>query len=275
MPGSGTESEIRGLTIMWGGEGLHAQEHSAADLHRVLSSIGRKTIVQSIEANFAHTLDQNPGVTVYRPSVHVITLGSDRSNILSSYGQHNRTGLSRSIIEIQPKFRAYWETIEFFGFSPEVRRFIGRRTLETIALLMRNPETNPPLVTPLEHLPRALGFLEPAVTRDIQPHLAEALASDDTDSYRMFWNQLEDANDDAIDRQVQSFDESVRPPAQIGRMVAVANLRVALRGDEYLLGEDGYTADIADAEEGAYQYGLDEVSDLLKEEIARIRGLQV
>lgn len=264
--------EIRDLTLMWGGESLHTKEHTANDLSYVIASIGREAIVRSIEANYAHAIEQNPDTTVSRPSVHAITLGSDRRTVLTSFGQHNRTSLSRSVIELQPAFRSYWQTVLDNGFMPEVRRFTGSQTHETIALLLRNLNTDTEPITPLDHLPRALGFLEPAATADIKRQLAESLSNNTPETFQALWQKLENENEAAVDRQVQSFGESVLPAAQIGRIVAMANVRAELRGEDYLLGEDGYLADLVDAEEGAYRYGLGEVSDLLKAEISRVKS---
>jgi len=264
-------AEIRGLTLTLDGEDLHANEHSPHDLANVLGAVGREAIIHAVEANYAHIATHNPGATNMRPSLHAITLGSRRDSILTPYGQRNRTSISRSIVELQTPYQDYWRTIVAHDFTPEIRRFSTSTQSESVALLLRNPETDPHPITPLEHLPLALGFLEPAATRILKPRLAEALAHNDSETYRTLWQELEGENEAAVDRQVHSFDKSVLPAAQIGLAIAKANLRVSLRGDAYLLDPDGYLADLTDAEEGACQYGLDEVSELLKTEIARVK----
>ena len=264
-------AEIRGLTLTLDGEDLHANEHSPRDLANVLGAVGREAIIHAVEANYAHIATHNPGAANMRPSLQAITLGSRRDSILTPYGQRNRTSISRSIVELQTPYQDYWRTIVAHDFTPEIRRFSTSAHSESLALLLRNPETDPQPVTPLEHLPLALGFLEPAATRVIKPQLKAAMEHNDAKAYHALWQILEAENEAAVDRHVESFDESVLPAAQIGLMIGMANLRMSLRGDAYLLDPDGYLADLTDAEEGAYQYGLDDVSDVLKTEISRVK----
>jgi len=271
---SESDIAIHGTLLLFEGEPLKAETHTPRDLSFVLGVLGRDAIAAAIADSFNLSRAKDKGATIVPPSISAMDLGPDRKTVLTPFGQRNRTALHRSILEVGPAFRDYWNVVASFDLAPQIRR-MGSRDDSANWLLLRNPDTDPPLVTPLEHLPRALGFLEPAVTSELKPKLAEAWNAGDLDTYRALGDEFTDASMEAIDRQSQSFnDPEVRAYAQIGLIVAQANLRAEIEGDSFLHDPQGYGLHLADANEYALQMHIDDLADALQTEISRVHLLR-
>lgn len=267
---------IRGNRLLLDGRPLSLEAHSPRDLAYVLGSLGREAIVNAIEDSYTSMVEANPGAPVVRPSLYAVDLGASDKNILSDFGQRNRTRIHRSIIEVQPEIHDYWNTIRAVDFSPEIKSGMGSRKNPQNWLFLRNPETDPPLITPLDHLPNALGFIEPAVTTELKSQMAEAWSTHDTETYERLKNEYMDECQAAIDRQAESYGDqpSVRALAQVGYILAKANLMVEIEGDAYLLNPSRYETHLNDAFDYAFELHEDEVVEMILMEVARIRMLR-
>jgi len=272
---SGLDVSVHNKSLLLDGQSLSIESHAPRDLAYVLGSLGREAITAAIEEFYLDTVAADPDAIVSRPSIFALSLGA---GALSAFGQRNRTHLHRSIIEVASPVRDYWNTIQSFDFAPEVQSEMGSRKKPQNWLLLRNPETDPPLTTPLEHLPRALGFIEPAVTQELRPKLASAWDSGSTALYLSLRNEYAGACQDAIDRQVDSYPSDdpavLRANAQIGYMVASANLRVEAEGDPFLLDPKGYENSLLYAVEYAHQLRADDIAETLEMEVIRVQMLR-
>jgi hypothetical protein len=270
-----SDVSIRSNRLLLDGEPLSAEKHTPRDLTFVLGALGREAITHAIEDSFNETKAKNPGASVKPPSILAMDLGRNKKNVLTAFGQRNRTALHRSVVEVRPPFHDHWNAITGFDLAPEIWSNVGSRSTATNWLMLRNPETDPLQVTPLDALPVALGFIEPAITNELRPELRAAWVTGDADTYKALRTKYLDASYEAMDRQRDSFDEPMAYElAGIGQIIASANLRVEIEGDAYLLDPDGYEAALTDADESAYHHYENELNEILQAEVERIRGLR-
>lgn len=261
------------LSLRADGAGLRAERHSPDDLDTALRLIGRDAIVRAIEAHRTESLKRNPSAAIARAGINALYIGGTKSASLSPYGRLSRTGTYPHKLQAKPEHREYWNVIEDHGFTPLMFRFTAKGA-DSYRLMLRNPETDPTPLTPIDHLPAALGFVEPAVTRELRPQLYDAAEHGMATSYQELFRRYSEESERAVDRQAAPHERWERSCAQIGSEIAGALLRVETRGDEYLLDPEGYPQTIDELEEYAYRAGLEEVSVELKKELQRIRALQ-
>ncbi|TAH32035.1 hypothetical protein EYC58_05180 [Candidatus Saccharibacteria bacterium] len=261
-------AEIRNNTLFLDGKPLDVHTHIEHHLRFVLGSLGHDAIVGSIEDAYKQTARKNPGAVITRPSVVAINLGRDERAVLTELGRHNRTRLHRSSLELQPRICDLGDVIQEYGFTPEVRSGLGVRATAYSALCLRNPETDPAPITGIDHLPAALGFIEPAELRVLRPLLRLAFLDGDTETYHSLLEKADNEGRAAIDRQDDSYDHQARTYAQIGFIVSGGILRAEIEGNMYMRSQ-GYRERLEDAEEYAYWLGLNEVCAKLTEEIER------
>ena len=261
-------AEIRRNALFLDGKPLDVRTHSQYHLRFVLGSLGRDAIVDSIESTYEQTALRNPGAEVMRPSLVAMNLGRNERTVLTELGRHNRTRIHRSSVELQPRIRDLGDVIQEYGFSPGVRSGLGVRATAYSALCLRNPETDPAPITGIDHLPAALGFIEPAELRVLRPLLRLAFLDGDTATYHSLLEKADNEGRAAIDRQDDSYDHQARTYAQIGFIVSGGILRAEIEGNMYMRSQ-GYRERLEDAEEYAYWLGLPEVCAKLTEEIER------
>ncbi len=262
------------LSLQANGESLSVERHSPDDLDATLRLIGREAIIHEIEMQHTKTLKRNPAAGIARVGVNALYVGHKKSNSLSSYGQLSRAGTYPHWLQARPEHREYWSVLEDHGFTPLMFRFAAKGA-DSYQLTLRNPETDPTPLTPIDHLPAALGFVEPAMTRELRPMLHNAAEHGTATSYQELFRRYSEESEQAVDRQAGPRDPWEYSCAQIGAGIAGALLRVETRGDEYLLDPEGYLQAIDELEEYAYRSGLEEISDELKKELQRIQALQV
>lgn len=135
---------------------------------------------------------------------------------------------------------------------------------DSYQLILRNPETDPVPLTPIDNLPAALGFIEPSLTGRLRPRLHHAVQYGLSTSYRALLRKYSQESEQAVDRRAKPSEPWDYSCVQIGAGIASALLRVETRGDGYLLDPGGYLQAIDELEEYAYRSGLDEVSAELK-----------
>lgn len=289
-------AEIKNNTLFFDGKPLDVRTHSEHHLRFVLSSLGRDAIVDGIEDLYKKTSTANPTAEeITRPSISVINLGPD-AGVLSPLGYLNLTRVHRHVLEIQDVQRDYWDVVKEYGFTPEIRSRLGARAVAHSRLMLRNPETDPVPITPLDALPAALGFVEPSEIRELRPKLREAYAHNDPEALRALWGEVADENQAAVDRQfasIQLYGELSQRGAEaavrVGRDIAEATLRIEIIGEDYLLDPDRYELALFDihhhirelSNEGdedtkgyAYRMELDAVDEELKKEVERVRSLR-
>lgn len=215
-------------------------------------------INQHIEKLYKKTRQNHaPKVEVTRPSLLVLPLGKSALN-LSHYGQLNATNRHRHPIEITPEIRPYWEAVQSAEFTPEIRGNMGKRgNPQETALFIRNPETDLEPVTPLEHLPVALGFVEPVSTQSYG-------------SYQELLDWYQDAGEEAVKKQGITHGDEAYALAQIGFIIAAANMRVRNEGNDFALHPARYRSALQDASSYAYHRGFTEVDEIIRQEMERI-----
>lgn len=285
------EPDIRlnGTFIEWSGRNLDYHGDTESDVLYVLGKLGRQAIVDGIENVYEKTRAANLTAEVTRPSIGVINLGPD-AEVLSPLGHLNRTSVHRHILEIQDGQRGYWDVVKEHGFTPEVRSRIGARAVAHSWLMLRNPETDPPPITPMDALPAALGFVEPSEIRNLRPELRQAYANNDTEAIKILWGRVADENEAAVDRQYKSFIQhgalslrGIEAAARVGRDISQAILRIEIIGDDYLLDPERYEDALFDIhdyirelayEKYEYHMELDAVDEELKKEVERVRSLR-
>lgn len=287
---------LNGDSIEWGGRKLDDTRNTANDLAYILSILGRQTIVDGIEDLYAKTKAANPTAEeIARPSISLVELGPD-TGVLSPLGRLNRIHIHRHILEIQDAQRGYWNVVKQYGFTPEIRSRLGARAVAHSRLMLRNPETDPLPITPLDALPAALGFVEPSEIRKLRLKLREAYAHNDPETLRTLWGEVADENQAAVVRQfasIQLYGELSQRGAEaavrVGRDIAEATLRIEIIGEDYLLDPDRYELALFDihhhirelSNEGdedtkgyAYRMELDAVDEELEKEVERVRSLR-
>lgn len=283
-------AEIRSDAIYLNGRHIDAGPNPKEQLEYVLATLGRDAIVAAIESSYASRSRQNPDADVVRPSVFAMRLGSDETAVLTELGRYNRTRIHRSPFEIQPQVLELSDIIAEHGFRPEIRSNLGARATRFSALYLRNPETDPAPITPLDALPAAFGFVEPGEIRHLRPQLRQAHAEQDADTLVRLWISVAEENEGAIDKQRKTFEvlgadlwRGAEALARVGRGIAEAILRVEILGDVYLLGQDRYEEALFDAHDHIrelahdkypYSIEIDAVDVELKHEVDRVRSLR-
>ncbi|HET8690382.1 MAG TPA: hypothetical protein VFL81_03010 [Candidatus Saccharimonadales bacterium] len=267
---------VRNNSLLVNGELLAMKEASPDELSEVLE-LGRTAIINGIESSYEQTKTKNPGAIVKRPSILSLVLTNkarteqQKAEFLSRYGLMNRTGLYRHRVEVTEQTEPYWSAVERSGFKPEVRATaarVGRQVISSLYMAIRNPETDAPSIGSLEHLPEALGFRQ--LGRDTLDYqkLKQAYEGDSS-GYEALLDHQQDEGQARVDADTEFFGHEIRPYAQIGLIIAKANLRLSIEGPAYSQ-TDSYRGTLEDAEEYAFQMGYDEISDLIKVEIERL-----
>lgn len=274
MTPSESGAEIRANALYLDGVALNRKNHSVRDLAYVLGSLGSVAIVDSIEKKYVRSLHNSSEPKILRPSIRVMYLGMNRQEILTKFGHHNRSNIHKSLIEIAPNLHDHWRTVIGFNFIPEIESMVGNNTHSQNFLMLRNPNTDPIPITPLDNLPAALGFIEPTIIHRLKPRLLKAFQNDDDATYSRLYDQLTDARYEAVDFQKDKFGVEYLPAAQIGMMIEIAKLGVELQGEEFLLEPSGYTSELQTAKDFAKVMLMDEVDSILGMEITRIKMLR-
>lgn len=275
---------VENLSIQADGRSLTAERHTPDDLDIVLHRIGREAIIAAIEADYAGSAP-----TRLRASLGVLHIGKTKSSSLSSFGQLSRSNSYPHVFQARLEHREYWHVIEDHGFAPHLFRFSSKGS-DSYQLMLRNPETDPTPITPLDALPMALGFMEPSEMRNLRPKLRQAYDNNDPEAIQTLWRLVADENQAAVDRQYESFIDhgelflrGAEAAARVGRDISEAILRVEIIGDEYLLDPERYEDALFDIhdhvsnlgyERYAYAMDLGAVDEELKQEVARVRSLR-
>ncbi len=168
---------------------------NAHELGRILQ-LGRFAILDGIEDFYEHTLANNPGAEVVRPSIFTVRLGNTKQadepsmDVFTEYG-HANGGVIENDHEIQPGFHEYWAEVMAAGFKPEVRRTSGKKD-GGAWLLLRKPTL----------LQVASDWLRFPI--DLQPSLAQI-----TDSRASKIDALTQLQDEFATR-IDNFDDTIK-----------------------------------------------------------------
>lgn len=271
-----TEADIsfRSNSLLVRGRGLEMDNVTPEELYTILN-MGRTALAEHIETIYTQTVEKNPGGTIVRPSLGIVQLSpnGEKMPVVSGYGKLNDTNIYRHVIEVTPgKPRELWAAVEEAEFTPEARLFSRGRDQDTVSLLVRNPETDPAPLTPIDHLPAALGFVDPAITDDLLPQMQSAFArgGESDGEYLALRREYFDASEAKIDDREAIYGPVNRGMAQIGYMIASQLLRFRVEG---VSPSARYVATLRVALEYAYQQRAGDAFIVLDNELQRVAPL--
>lgn len=201
---------------------------SAEELERVLI-LGRRSMLQAVEAMHAETKAKNPGSAVVRPSVFTAQLGTTKqtdgkdSQVFTTKGYDNG-GVLTLPDEIRPEFHGHWNAVKEAGLLPEVHNISGKRD-GGAWLLVRKPS----LDDVLHH-----WFDYPSDYTDMT---SRWLKDDDEEKQRSNVGNFRMIGEWTADQR----DDLQRPRAQLGLMIAMSAIKLSLHD------QPGFEEEIDDA----------------------------